>query len=94
MTKNISSTTFFIIGVVIVTLILIYHTYQIWRFPAKYTSDLRNGVKDWWPFADFYRKWFASTIFLWLFRIAYAAVLLMLILLLSMLLLGTIGIFP
>lgn len=92
MLKDMSSTTLII--VVIATIILIYHVYRIWFFPAKYTSDLRNGVKDSWPFANFYRKWFASRMFLWLFRIAYTSVLLGLILLLSILLLGIMGMFP
>jgi hypothetical protein len=93
MFKNMSSVTL-VIGIVIATIILILHAYRIWFYPAKYTSDLINGVKDWWPWANFYRKWFASRTFLWLFRIAYAIMLLILISLLSIFLLGIMGMFP
>lgn len=94
MILDMASPTSLIVSVAIATLILIYHVYQIWFFPEKYTSDLRNGVKDWWPFANFYRKWFMSKTFLWLFRIAYIIMLLSLIILLSFVWLGTMGIFP
>lgn len=94
MIRDMSSSTGFVISVGIATIILIYHTYQIWFFPEKYTSDYIKGIKNWWPFADFYRKWYASKGFLWLFRIAYTLMLLFLILLLSIVVLGVMGLFP
>jgi hypothetical protein len=63
-------------------------------FSEKYTSDLSSGVKNWWPFANLYRKWFASTIFLWLTRFAITSMLLTLLFLLSIVLPGIIGLFP
>ena len=94
MTKDMSSLVGLIISLVIGNVVLIYHTYRIWFFSEKYTSDLKNGVKDWMPFANFYRKWFDSKLFLWLFRTAYTTMLLVLILLLSIVLLGIMGLFP
>jgi hypothetical protein len=94
MIKDISSLTALIVSVVIATIILIYHTFQIWFSPAKYLRDLGNGVKDWWPSANFYRQWYGSKSFLWLFRIAYTVTLLVLVILLTMLLLGIMGLFP
>ena len=82
------------ISVSIAVTILLYHSYMIWFFPEKYSNALKNGVKGWWPFSDFYRRWFASKTFLWLFRIIYSIVLLALLLFLSILFLGITGVFP
>ena len=90
---DVPSTTL-LVSLSIAVIILLYHSYMIWFFPEKYTSDLRNGVKDWWPFSDFYRKWFASKKFLCLFRIIYSFMLIILLLFLSILFIGIIGIFP
>ena len=93
MIKNNLSTPIFTIIIIVATIILIYHTYQIWFYPEKYSNNLRNGVKDWWPFPNFYRKWYASRPFLWLFRIAYTLVLLILLSILVAILLANIGLF-
>ena len=94
MTKDMSSLVGLISSLLIGNVVLIYHAYRIWFFSEKYTSDLRSGVKDWWPFANFFRKWFASKIFLWLTRFAITTTLLALLFLLSIVLLGIIGLFP
>lgn len=92
--KENSSMISFIIFVIIATIILLYHTYQIWFLPEKYIATLKSGIRDWWPFADFFKRWFASKLFLWLGRIAYSMMLLILIFLLSITLLGNMGLFP
>ena len=88
------STISLLICIAIGLIVLLYHTYLIWFFPEKYTGDLIRGTPDWWPFSDFYKKWFASKPFLWLFRISYSIMLLLLLFLFFITLLGIAGFFP
>jgi len=90
-TKDIYYTIFMLI---IITISLVYNLYQLWVTPDKYIKKLISSVKDWWPFADFYRKWFASKAYVWLFRIIYTIFLLIVMTILSLLVLGITGIFP
>jgi hypothetical protein len=82
-----------IITLIFGIIVLVYNVYQIWFFPEKYINALINGVKDWWPFANFYRKWYASKKFLWLFRIAYTLMLVAIIIILALAFLGSAGAF-
>ena len=94
MNQDKSSLIWLIFSILAGIILLIYHVYWVWFYPEKYTSDLRNSVKDWMPFANFYRRWFSSKLFLWITRISMSIVLLLLILLLSILFLGILGVFP
>ena len=70
---NENETYYFIFMYVIAAIALIYNLYQLWFTPEKYSEKLVKSVRDFWPFADFYRKWFASRNHIWLFRIIYWA---------------------
>lgn len=94
MSKEMVSLIIPIAGLIVGSIVLIYHTYLIWFQPSRYAEKLIKGTKDWWPFAGFYRRWFASKLFLWLFRITYSITLLAIMVFLSITLFGLIGIFP
>ena len=86
---------YYIIVILIITAIaLVYNLYQLWITPEKYITNLINSVKDWWPFASFYRRWFASKAYIWVFRIIYTICLLIVVTILSLLILGIMGLFP
>ena len=52
---------------------LVYYDYLVWFKPSKYKSDSVRNVRDWWPFASFFRHWFASEIFIWIIRFVYSS---------------------
>jgi hypothetical protein len=79
---------------IIGSLVSAYNVYQIWFTPEEYIKKLVNSVKDWWPFADYYRKRFASKSYLWFFRIFYAMWLIILTGLLFLIVLGLLGLYP
>lgn len=85
---------YLIIFLVIAAIALVYNLYQIWFTPEKYIKNLVMSVKDWWPFADYHRKSFASKTFLWFYRIFYALWLLIVIVVLCLTILGVTGLFP
>ncbi len=58
---------------------LSYNDYLIWFRPQKYKEDQIKNVKNWWPFANFFKRWFDSTLFLWTIRVVYTVVTLILI---------------
>ena len=91
MTKEIQ---FLFIGLIIAAIALIYNLYGLWNMPEKHVKSLVDSVEDWWPFADFYRRWFASKAYLWLFRIGSALFLLIVMTILSLLVLGVMGLLP
>ena len=59
---------------VFVTLIIlfapIYIFYMSWFRPSAYLEEAKKFVKDWWPFADFFRMMYGSSLWLWFNRIA------------------------
>jgi hypothetical protein len=85
---------YIIIILIIGAIALVYNLYGLWITPEKHIKKLINSVKDWWPFASSYRRWFASKAYLWLFRIIYIIWLLIVIGILSLLILGVMGLFP
>jgi hypothetical protein len=92
MNKN--ETYYFIFMYIIAAIALIYHLYRLWFTPEKYSEKLVKGVRDFWPFANFYRKWFASRSFIWLFRITYTLFLLIVLTILALMIFGTLGLLP
>jgi hypothetical protein len=56
-----------------------YYDYLIWLKPIKFKEDQIKNVKNWWPFANFFRRWFNTTLFLWAIRVVYTVVTLALI---------------
>ena len=85
---------YLIIMLVFTAIALAYNLYYLWFVPEKYVKDLINSVKNWWPFANFYRKWFASKTYLWLFRTVYTMLLLLVLAFLCLVVLGIMGLFP
>jgi hypothetical protein len=86
---------FYLIGIlIIVAIALVYNLYQLWVTPEEYATKLTQSVKDWWPFASFYRHWFASKGYIWLYRFVYSLFLLIVITILGLLVLGVMGMFP
>jgi hypothetical protein len=65
-----------IIGIVVT---IVYYDYLVWLKPLKFKEDQIKNVKDWWPFASFFRRWFDSIIFIWAIRVVYTSVTLVLI---------------
>ena len=60
-----------IVGFVIT---LVYYDYLVWFQPSKFKEVLTKSIKDWYPFADFWRGWFSSMLYLWIVRILLTAV--------------------
>jgi hypothetical protein len=79
---------------VIAAIVLAYNLYQIWFTPERYIKALVKGAKYLWPFTDFYRKWYVSKSFLWLFRVTYLLFFLIIISILCLSILGMMGLFP
>ena len=50
--------------------VLIRNFYMAWFRPSKFLESARNGVKDWWPSADYFRSYYGSSQWLWINRIA------------------------
>lgn len=57
---------------VFVTLVIlfvpIYIFYMSWFRSSVYLQQARNTVKDWWPFADFFKQMYSSSLWLWVNR--------------------------
>jgi len=85
---------YIIIVLIVAAIALTYNLYGLWITPEKYTKNLINSVKDWWPFANSYRRWFSSNVYIWFFRIMYTVWLLIVIAILALLTLGLMGLFP
>lgn len=69
-----------------------YYDYLIWFKPLKFKEDQIKSVKNWWPFASFFRRWFGSTLFLWTIRVVYTSVTLMLIFMLCVVIMKILGV--
>lgn len=86
---------YYLIGMlIIVAIALVYNLYQLWITPEEYTTKLTQSVKDWWPLARFYRQWFVSKRYIWIYRFVYSLFLLIVITILGLLILGMMGIIP
>jgi len=46
-----------------------YISYLAWFQPAKFKEREVNKVKDWWPFATYFRRYHGSNEYLWSARI-------------------------
>jgi len=61
--------TFLILGILWA---IISTFYMSWFRSAQYLERARKGVKDWWPFAEYFRSYYGSSRWLWPNRIASA----------------------
>ena len=66
--KNLLITLWFLLAL----WVLLNNFYMCWFKPSVFLERARNGVKDWWPFADFFRRYYGSSWWLWNNRIASA----------------------
>ena len=48
---------------------IVYNFYMSWFRPSAFLDRASKGVKDWWPFADFFRSYYGSPWWLWITRI-------------------------
>jgi len=58
---------------------MVYNFYMSWFEPSKFLERATKGVKDWWPFAEYFRSYYASSKWLWITRISSAFLLLVII---------------
>ncbi len=49
---------------------VVYLFYLSWFRPLSFKRYYTSRVRDWWPFADYYRRYYASASWLWIVRIA------------------------
>ncbi len=49
---------------------VVYLFYLSWFRPLSFKQYYVSRVRNWWPFADFYRRNYASASWLWIMRIA------------------------
>lgn len=47
----------------------IYNFYMSWFNPLTFQEKSAKGVKGWWPFATYFRGYYASSKWLWITRI-------------------------
>ncbi len=48
---------------------ILYNFYMSWFKPSAFLEGAANAVKDWWPFASYFRNFYASSKWLWITRI-------------------------
>ncbi len=58
------------------TLAIALEFYVSWFRPADFMERSKGRVKNWWPFARYFRTYYASSTWLWIIRIASAVALL------------------
>ncbi len=69
-------------------LAMTYLFYMSWLKPLSFKQYYVSRVRDWWPFADYYRRYYASASWLWIIRIATSIVIPLLVLLIYRLVTG------
>jgi hypothetical protein len=73
---------------------IIYNLYMAWFWPAEFLEKASKGVKDWWPFARFFKSYYSSPTWLWLTRIWATIFLLVIIYVGYQLITGQMNILP
>jgi hypothetical protein len=71
-----------------------YNGYLAWFRPERYRERAVKMVKDWWPFANYFRKHYGSSRYLWAARIMSVTIILIFLLFTVLYFLGIIGVFP
>lgn len=87
-----------LIGIVLVVILLVLFLgavirlgYLAWFQPEKFKQERVREIKDWLPFANYYRSLFNSLGYLWAIRIMTVIILLIFILFLFLPILGALG---
>jgi hypothetical protein len=58
---------------------LIYNFYMSWFRSSDFLEKAIKGVKDWWPFANYFRSYYGSSKWLWITRISTTSCLLIIL---------------
>jgi len=91
---NILSTIVVCIGLASFLAAVGYTGYLAWFHPARFKEREVNRVKDWWPFANYFRSHHSSSEHLWAARILSVITLLIFLFFLVLTFLGIMGFFP
>jgi hypothetical protein len=81
-------------GLIIFLGVMGYVSYLSWLHPEKFKNQEVKRVKDWWPFANYFRRYYASNEYLWAARIGPAIFLFIFLFLGIMGILGYLGLIP
>jgi len=68
--------------------------YLAWFHPARFKEREVNRVKDWWPFANYFRQYHGSNEYLWAARIGPIIFLLIFLFFGVLAILGFLGFIP
>jgi len=68
--------------------------YMSWFKPSAFLERAREGVKDWWPFADFFRWFYGSSWWLWNTRIFLTFLVFVILFIVYLAILGRLDIQP
>lgn len=71
-----------------------YAGYLAWFHPERFKEREVNRVKNWWPFANFFRSYHNSSELLWTVRIMSVIILLIFLFFAILTFLGIMGFFP
>ena len=82
------------IGLLIFLAIMCNLAYSAWLHPEKFKEQEAKRVKDWWPFANYFRRYHASNEYLWAARIGPTIFLLIFLFLGILGVLGYLGLIP
>ena len=82
------------IGLIIFLSAMGYVFYSAWFHPEKFKEQEAKRVKDWMPFANYFRRQHASNEYLWAARIGSTIFLLIFLFLGILVVLGYLGLFP
>ena len=94
MNTNLWSTIAKVVGLGILLATILYLGYFAWFKPSVFKDKEVKKVKDWWPFANYFRSYHGSSEYLWAVRIMTLVTLLIVIAILCLALLGILGLFP
>jgi hypothetical protein len=71
-----------------------YVGYLAWFHPARFREQEVKRVKDWWPFANYFRRYHSSNEYLWTARIGSTIFLLIFLIMGVLAFLGYLGFIP
>jgi hypothetical protein len=61
---------FFLISFIGAPIAVIYTFYMTWFRPSDFQEQLPKRIKGRGPIADYFREWYASSVWLWINRLA------------------------
>lgn len=82
---------FALIWLIVFVSALSYYVYMIWFKSVEFQANLVKYVSRWGLFADYFKHWFNSKLFLWIIRCVCTSVLLISVLLLLLAILAAFG---